>query len=410
MKLLVVTYRLPWHTYTADRYTMQHFVKHFSQRHDITLVAFAESEEEARQAEVLRPMCERVEPVVLPRWRAYANALRGIASNLPLSVWLYRSQSMADTIRQIVDEGSIDLAYVYHLRMGQYLADIDSIPRCIALQPVQILNLKRFKEHTRHPAWKLFYAIEHQRMSRYEPAIARRFDRCLLISEKDRSALDPLGRLDNVFFNPHGVDPDYFSPDPAARKEPHTIVFHGSMRYQANSNAALYFVREIYSLVKDEVPDARLHIVGFKPPPPVRALARDPSITVTGFAEDMREYLNRAQVSIDPLRVGAGLQNKVLESMSMGLPVVASTVANEGIGAVPGEHILLADEPRRFAQHIVRLFRDDAERERLGSAARAFIERNWSWEAHYAPLEELFERLVAERRPARAPQEALVGV
>jgi sugar transferase (PEP-CTERM/EpsH1 system associated) len=409
MKLLVVNYRLPWHPYTADRYTMLHFVKHFSRRHAITLAAFAESADEARHADVLRPYCERVVPVVLPRVRAYANVLRGVASATPLSVWLYHSRRMMETVQQIVAEGDIDLAYVYHLRMGQYLADVHAIPRCIALQPVQILNLQRFKDHTRHPLWKLAYTLEYRRMRRYEPALARQYDRCLLISEKDRQALDPHETLDNVFFNPHGLDPDHFSPEPATQKEPRSIIFHGSLRYQANADAILYFVEAVYPLVKRHVPDVKLYVVGYKPPPAVQALARDPSIVVTGFVEDVRDYLNRAQVAIDPLRVGAGLQNKVLESMAMALPVVATSVANEGIRAVPGEQILLADDPGDFAGHVVRLLQDEVLRRRLGSSARAFVARGWSWEAHYAPLEELFERLVAQRLSARSAYRERIG-
>ncbi len=396
MKLLVLTYRLPWHTYTADRYTMLHFVKHFSQQHAITLVAFAESAEEARQADVLQPYCERVVPVILPRRRAYANVVRGLASSTPLSVWLYRSGKMRETVRQIVAQGGIDLAYVYHLRMGQYLADVRSIPRCIALQPVQVLNLQRYKDHTRHPLWKLGYTVEHRRMRHYELALARQYDRCLLISERERRTLDPYGTLDNVFFNPHGLDPDYFTPDPAARKEPHALIFHGSMRYQANVDAIVSFVEAVYPLVKRRVPDVKLYVVGYQPPPAVQALARDPSIVVTGFVEDTRPHLNRAAVAIDPLRIGAGLQNKVLESMSMALPVVATPIANEGIGAVPGEHILVAEGHADFAGQVVLLLEDEALRWRLGAAARAFVSSRWSWEAHYRPLEDLFHSLVAQ--------------
>jgi sugar transferase (PEP-CTERM/EpsH1 system associated) len=339
-----------------------------------------------------------VEPIVLPRWQAYAHALRGVVSNKPLAVWLYHSKAMMDAVQRIASEDSIDLAYVYHLRMGQYLEDIGTVPRCIALQPVQTLNLQRFRRHARHPLWKLFYTVEYQRMVRYEPTIARKFDRCLLISDADRRSLDAEGKLDNVFFSPHGVDINYFAANTDVLKEPHAIVFHASMRYRANTDAVLYFVEEIYPRVKEQVPDAKLYVVGYQPPPSVRALARDPSIAVTGFVEDVRAYLNRAEVAIDPLRVGAGLQNKVLESMSMGLPVVATSVANEGIAATPDTHILVADDAETFARHILLLFANKALRRSLGHAARAFVEDRWSWEAHYAPLERLFEQLVAERR------------
>ncbi len=395
MRLLVLTYRLPWHTFTADRYTMRHFLQYFSKRHAITLLAFAESQAEACQAATLSPFCERVLPVVLPRWYQCGQAIRGLASAEPLSVWFYRSPAMARAVRKVVTGGTVDLAYVYHLRMAQYLADLRIIPRCIALQPVQILNLQRFKENTKHPLWRALYLLEYRRMRRYEPMIARSFDRCLLISEKDRESLDENGELTNIFFNPHGLDPEFFKPNPQVPKEPCLIVFHGSMRYRANADAITYFCREIFPIIKNEKPQAKLAVVGYEPPAVVRALARDDSVVVTGSVDDVRPYLWRAEVAIDPLRIGAGLQNKVLESMATALPVVATSLANEGIGAKAGAEILLANDPREFAAKVCLLFRDRALARRLSAAGRRFVERHWSWETHYRPLEDLFEELVS---------------
>jgi glycosyltransferase involved in cell wall biosynthesis len=135
--------------------------------------------------------------------------------------------------------------------------------------------------------------------------------------------------------------------------------------------------------------------VGADPLPAVRVLDRNPAVEVTGRVEDLRPYLDRAAVAVDPLRVGAGLQNKVLEGMSMGVPMVVTAVANEGIGAEPGRHLLVADRADDFARQVVRLLRDPEMRTRIGAAARRFVIDEWSWEKHFADLERELMALAA---------------
>jgi glycosyltransferase involved in cell wall biosynthesis len=143
----------------------------------------------------------------------------------------------------------------------------------------------------------------------------------------------------------------------------------------------------------------------------VVALSRDPSVIVTGYVRDMRPYMARAEVAIDPLRIGAGLQNKVLENMSMGLPLVMTTVANEGIRAVSERDALVADDPSAFARQVARLLNDGAQRQRLGAAAREFIIRGWSWDKHFHDLERIFSELVGRnpRLPAGARRSPMPG-
>ena len=144
------------------------------------------------------------------------------------------------------------------------------------------------------------------------------------------------------------------------------------------------------------MPDVTWTVVGTNPAPEVAALAADAAVTVTGRVPDLRDYLNRAQVAIDPLRVGAGLQNKVLEGMATGLPMVITSVANEGIQASHPDTLLIADEPDMFAQRVVELLQDADKRRRLGEAARAFIIEYWSWEKHFEDLETVLGELVLE--------------
>jgi glycosyltransferase involved in cell wall biosynthesis len=226
----------------------------------------------------------------------------------------------------------------------------------------------------------------------------RRFDRCLVISETDQRELDPDDRLDNIRLNPHGIDPNKFAPAEDAVKEPGALIFSGKMDYDPNVDAAVYFCKDIFPLIKRKRPDAKVYIVGINPKPPVAALARDPSVIVTGFVPDMRPYMDRAQVALDPLRIGAGLQNKVLENMSMGLPLVMTTVANEGIRAKDGRDALIADAPQLFADHVVRLLDDEPLRRQFGAAARDFVVDGWSWEKHFDDLEQIFDELVSADR------------
>jgi sugar transferase (PEP-CTERM/EpsH1 system associated) len=306
----------------------------------------------------------------------------------------YSDPGMRETVKEVVRRVQPDLLYAHTIRMGQYIESYRAIPRVLAMQISMTLNYRRLMQHASGMLSRLLYSIEYRKLESFEAEFAARFDRVLLISEHDLNAVQQNEPLDNVFFSPHGVDFDYFSPNGDVQKEPDTLLFTGNMNYAPNIDAARYFCEEIHPLVRAEVPGARLYIAGADPVPEVEALGSRSSVEVTGRVPDLRVYMDRAQVAIDPLRVGAGLQNKVLEGMSMGLPMVISSIANEGIRAIDGRHVLIADTPENFAGHIVRLLGDPKERARIGAEARDFIIKNWSWDRHFSDLERMFVQLV----------------
>ncbi len=398
MRLLVTTFRLPTDLCTGDKTTIHHMLKYLSSRHEIFFMSFAASEEMAQQTELVAPYCKRVEIVCLPRWRSFSNCVKGLLSADPLQVHYFRSRQMRQRIARLIEEEQIDLAYGYHLRSAQYLADINACPRVLDLKPVQTLNLKRMKDHVSSPIQRLLFKTEFRRVRRYEPEVVRQMDLCCVISERDRREIDPDGQQDNVFVNPHGLDVAYFAPDAQCEKEPASLIFTGNMNYVPNVDAITYFCEQIFPIIKQRCPSVQLKIVGKDPRPAVVALASDPSIQVTGFVDDMRTYTNKAQIAVAPIRIAAGLQNKVLEAMAMGLPLVMTPAANEGIGAAAGQNAVVADSADEFAQQVVDLLNDPLRRINLGEAARDFIEREWSWESHFEDLEQRMLRLVEERR------------
>lgn len=402
MRLLFVTYRFPVYSGDAPSNTVFNLVKYFSRKNEVSLVGLAPGPVSREDKERLAPYCRRIECVAWPKWRGALCAARGLPSSEPLQVWYYRSAEFAAKVRQVIAEERIDVAYGYHLRSAQFLAAVDTLPRVLAIQPAQILHFGRRYQLTHNPILRLVYGMEYRRLQGYEAEVAAQFDSCLLISPKDREAIDPNHRLGNVFFNPHGTDVRSFAPPPDNVRDRDTIIFSGSMFMDTNADAALYFHREILPLIWAQRPQTRFMIVGKNPPRSVLKLASDARVTVTGFVPDLRPYLWKAAVGIDPVRMAAGMQNKLIEGLAAGLPMVAGPEANEGIHAPAGKALLVARSAQEFAKDVLLLLDDPARAGELGAQGQAFVQAHWSWEHHFEQLDELLQRLVADRIAAMA--------
>jgi len=396
MNMVIVAPRFPFPLDKGDRLTVYHLLRYFSQRHQVSLVCFLEPEQDPAWVEKVEPFCEQVEIVPLSKTRAYANCVTGLFSPTPLQLQYYSDPRVHAAVERVVEKMQPDLLYAHTIRMGQYIEPLRAYPRVLAMQIAMTLNYRRLAERAQNPFSKLFFGMEYRKVRAFEGDFAQCFEKVLLISPHDLRAIEQKEPLENVFYNPHGVDFAYFTADDNVQKEPHSVIFTGNMGYAPNVDAGLYFHNEIFPLVREQIPHVTFSIVGANPAPEIAALATDPAVRVTGRVPDLRDYMNRAQVAIDPLRVGAGLQNKVLEGMSMGLPMVITSVANEGIQAVNGENVLVADTPADFADQTVHLLRDAEMRQQLGRAARDFIVQNWSWEKHFGDLEQMLIALLHE--------------
>jgi glycosyltransferase involved in cell wall biosynthesis len=240
-----------------------------------------------------------------------------------------------------------------------------------------------------------------QRMLRFEKQAVRRFDLVLAVSETDRDTLQRLyGPLRGpVAVVPTGVDTAYFAPVPSAERPAH-LVFTGSMDWLPNEDGVLFFAREILPRIRQRIPDVTVSIVGRDPTPAVVRLAAGRGIEVTGRVEDVRPYMAAGAVYVVPLRVGGGTRLKIFEAMSMGRPVVSTTVGAEGLPVRHGEHVLIADEPQAFADRVVQLLGDAAARHQLGQRARDLVVARYDWSAAALDLERALAAAAAAS-PAR---------
>lgn len=241
---------------------------------------------------------------------------------------------------------------------------------------------------------RLIAALEMRRTRAYESHLLTQVDRAAATSSEDARALEMLRPGARVTVIPNGVDLEYFQPL-AGPRERATIVISGKMSYHANVTATLNFAHHVFPVVRALHPEARLRIVGANPPPSVCALARDPAISVTGYLGDIRPALGSATVAVCPVTVKVGIQNKILEAMAMGLPVVASSVGAEGLRFEPGRDALVATRWPEFADLVCRLLADEDLRRRLGSAGRRYVEQNHRWSDAATRLEELYRDAIA---------------
>jgi sugar transferase (PEP-CTERM/EpsH1 system associated) len=252
-------------------------------------------------------------------------------------------------------------------------------PKVLFTHNVEATIWQRHYEVANNPIWKAISWREWRKMEAAEPRYLRLADRVLTVSETDRDAFTPFLDPRKLIVIPTGVDVDYFQPMPVEETK-NSLVFTGSMDWLPNEDAILYFVDAILPLIKAQLPEVSLEVVGRSPSRKLQALAeREKSVRLTGWVEDIRPFVARGSICIVPLRIGGGTRLKIFEAMAMSKAVVSTSIGAEGLPVRSGENILLADTPKQFAESVIYLLRDSDARTRLGSAARTLVLENYSW-------------------------------
>ena len=262
---------------------------------------------------------------------------------------------------------------------------------------------EKWFEYGRSAPWPLSVAFrfEGRKVRSYERRLGARFDVCSVNAPRERDVLREYISTP-IHVVPNGVDLEYFQSRRGrdGGYERNRLIFTGNMSYRPNVDAVGHLVADILPIVRAEVPDVELYIVGMDPAAAVRKLADGKRVVVTGRVDDVRPYFEGAAAAVVPLRVARGLQNKVLEAMAMRVPVVASEAAYQGIAAVANRDLLVARDPKEFARSVVSLLRDPAGRERYAAAGRVCVEENHNWDRLLPRLEELVTGPVLPRSSA----------
>jgi sugar transferase (PEP-CTERM/EpsH1 system associated) len=395
MRILCLTSRLPYPPNRGDRLRAFHFLEHLSRKHELTLVSFIADDSEQDHVPSLQGYCRDLHVLPMSPLRSAMSVTCNVWRREPLQVLYYRLERMRRLLAELTAATEFDAIYVHLFRMAPYAADYPGLYRIVDLTDVISKEISLSLPY-RGLASRLVYEIEKSRIAHYERWVAGTFEETWLISEADWKLLTAACPTANIRIMPNGVDLDLFQPT-GQTYQPNSLIFVGHMGVFHNIDAAIHLARDVLPVVQERIPGCTLKIVGADPDPQVQRLGHDSSVTVTGFVPDLNEQLNQAAVFVAPLRFAAGIQNKVLEAMAAGTPVVTTGLINEGLGAQPQHEILVADDVASTARQIVLLLQDQEQRQQIARAGRQFVERQYSWDHVVERVAAIEDRLTKER-------------
>lgn len=398
MRILIITDSLPYPLLSGDRIRMYHLIRRLERKHEVFLATLLEPDDQLTDIEHMRRYCKEIITARL-RPRGALQHLPGLLRYTllarPPELYFQEARTMQRKLANLCALQSFDIVHVAHSHMALYAADLPrkTCPhRVLEFHNVAFLQYKRLATVPQSWRKRIRPFLHSMIMRSWEPRYAGRFDRCIVVSENDRTLLQTRNHLLKIDVIPNGVDTRQLKLLPEETKNP-ILVFVGKMSYPACVDAVHYFCHQVLPRVRSVFAGAEFWIVGKDPPPEVRALAGD-GVIVTGTVAEVVSYYRRALVSVVPIRAGGGTRLKILEAMALGRPVVATRVGSEGIEAKHEEHIMLADDAQTFADHILRLLADGDLRASLRKSARQLVVEKYDWNVQVNALEGTYRQVL----------------
>ncbi|MCA9048222.1 MAG: TIGR03087 family PEP-CTERM/XrtA system glycosyltransferase [Planctomycetaceae bacterium] len=429
-RLLYVTHRVPWPPDRGDRIRTWNLLKFLAERADVDLLCLADEPVSSETTEALQSVTRRL--AVIPhsgrlRWIRGAASL---AAGRTVTEGLFRNPAADAVIRTWCANTGYSAALASSSGVARYV--LPPVARGIRRVWIDLIDVdsRKWLDYSRSSRFpmSLIYGLESRRLRRLECDLAKAVDRLLVVSEPECDVFRsfcPQGPIQAIG---NGVDTDYFSICPPTSDPPTAdqnennvqpaapkCVFVGVLNYLPNADAVVWFADNVWPRLRKRFPSAEFDIVGKHPAPEVAALQDRPGINVVGPVPDVRPYLQRASCVVVPLRIARGVQNKVLEAMSAGRPVVCSPAPLKGLEAAAvdggstandrdslqaGKHLLKAETTEEWVEAVTAVFEDAALAQELGTAAASWVRTHHRWEQCLSPLQELLSY-----RPASQPQE-----
>jgi len=396
-ELLFLCHRLPYPPNKGDKIRSFHLLRHLAKRYRVHLGTFIDDPGDWRYLADVGEFCEQTCILPLRRWQAMFRCLAGLATHQPLSVSYYRDQRLQRWVDERLQHGSVRKAVVFSSAMAGYLTNRLGGEMHSLIDFVDV-DSEKWAQYGSHARWPLnwIYRREADRLLAHDEDAALGFDASVFVSRQEAQLFKRLvpqaaSRTDYV---ENGVDAEYFSPE---RDYPNPypsgvlpVTFTGAMDYRPNVDAVEWFVHEVLPLVAGHFPQVAFFIVGTRPGERVRRLARLDRVTVTGGVPETRPYLAHARAAVAPLRIARGIQNKVLEALAMGIPVVATPAAVEGIADGAGQALQVAEAPLEFGQAVIRLL-SGLIPGTATTGARNWIVERYNWDGRLAAVDRLLD-------------------
>ena len=392
--MLFLVHRIPFPPNKGDKIRSYHLLHFLSQQYDVYLGAFIDDPQDEQYRTNVSELCKAVYLETINPLIAKFKSLTGFIQSEALSVPYYSSPGMQRWVNTIIAKHEIKKVLAFSSPMAQFLEYLpDDTLKIMDFVDIDSDKWQQYcQTHKGLMSW--IYLREAKYLFEYEKKIARKFDASLFVSEQEAQMFRQMfpEAADKTHGVSNGVDIDYFSPDFCSdspyNADKNVLVFTGAMDYWANCDAVIWFANEIFPLLYQQDNRFEFYIVGSKPTAPVKALRSIPGVCVTGWVEDVRPYIKHAFLSVAPLRIARGIQNKVLEAMAMGKAVIATQNAIEGIKLPENIKNLVSDSIEEQLGRI-RLLTDTKLRQSIETSSRQWISEHYSWQQTLKPLYQL---------------------
>jgi polysaccharide biosynthesis protein PslH len=394
MNILYVCHRFPFPPKRGGKIRPFNMIRHFAAcGHRVTVCSLARSATEAAEGAGIAPYCADFELTQVREPMQFARMVARLPVTTPSSMGYFYSPALAQRVRTRLAGQRWDLIFVHCSSVAQYVEHVRDVPKLLDFGDMDSQKWIEYANYKPRPlSWG--YRFEGAKMLRAEKHLARHFDFCTATTRAEWQTLEDYGTGASTDWFPNGVDSEFFCPG----DEPYdadTISFIGRMDYYPNQECMSRFCDRVWPLLWARRPNLKLLIVGAEPSPAMRRLGERPGVTVTGSVPDVRPYVRKSAVMVAPLAIARGTQNKILEAMAMGVPVVTSRVAAGGVDAEPGAHLVVADSPNEQAEAIIKLLESAQERERLARAGRQRVLSHHAWPQSMNRLDGIVQRCIA---------------
>ncbi|ENV5912457.1 glycosyltransferase family 4 protein [Vibrio parahaemolyticus] len=390
-KILVITPRYPYPVIGGDRLRIYEICKELSKLYDLTLVSLCENKQEMSSPEPDDNVFENIHRIYLPKWKSYLNTLLAVPSQTPLQVAYYQSSELKTLLDSLIDEHDLILPHL--IQVAEYVKNVNK-PKVLEMTDAISMNYSRVSEVKNNSGFKgIIYRLEKNRLNRYERDIAKYFDCNVFVSQFDKEFLysDNSDLLEKALVCSNGVDlsklPYDFSPNG------NKLIFIGNMHSAQNFDAAYWFAKEVLPIIRCHG-DYEFHVIGKIKTDNYKKLAAIEGVVVTGAVDSVAEHAKGAIAGICSVRLAAGVQNKILEYMALGIPTVTSSTGLEGLFATEGESILVANTPDEYVGHILELKHNSKLAETLSKNAYVYVKEQHSWSGKLQPIVDKIQHLL----------------
>lgn len=410
MKILHLLPYVPTPTNFGGALRIYHILEHLHANHDVTVAGFANTGDPGQFEQEFPDLKHKTHFLTRP-WKKRFRRLVQLYSLFTGHSYWYTTVSSAQMQRkldELIAGNDFDIIQSEFPSMSFFdLSNSDAV-KVLDAHNVEYDNYRRMANMESSGMRRFFYQQEYKKLRREEIGVCYNQDAVFTTSERDKSLLDEDVPEVPKYVIPNGVDLSYFHPS-ETEPEPHSLVFTGMMGYVPNYEGMLFFLDEIFPLIKQKIPGIKIYIVGKQPPKVLKERASE-EVIVTGFVEDVRPYVWRSSVYVVPLTMGGGTRLKVLEALAMKKPVVTTSIGSEGINVKDKESVLKEDDPEAFAEAVVRLIQERNLRNKLVKNGYELVKTTYDWAVIGNHIEDAYAQILKADSDNKEPAKRLEEV